>query len=826
MQCLVEGLKMVDPKPEGSEEKWMKRWSDEGLFLFDRKDQKKQLFVIDTPPPNTTGGLHMGHVFWTCYIDALAKYNKMKGLNVLYPVGWDEHGFPTEIEAETKYGRNLPREEFYKRCVEVSEANKNDMKKWMLKLGATFDESLEYRTTDKDYVRKVQLSLLMMHEKGMLYRAEHPIEWCVRCGSGISREQAEEKERETLLNYVDFEVSGGEGKGKKQQITIATTRPELMHAAVALAVNPTDKRYSKLIGGKAIAPIFGTEIDIIGDELVDKDFGTGAEMVCTFGDKRDINVYYRHKLRLVQAMDAKGALTNAQKFDGLHVSKAREAVIAELKKEKLLKKQEKIKQVVKVHDRCQTPIELISAVQWFLKIKDYADRIKQTAAAIKWVPEFTRQRLDDWANYIEWDWAISRNRVFGTPIPFWYCEKCDYIMPPRKEDLPFDSMSKKPYEEKCPKCDGRMVGTRDTLDGWVDTSITSMVIAGWPDDMKFYKRAFPSTMRIQGTDIIRTWAFYTIYRTWALTGNKPWEWVLAHGMVLGKGGREMHKSLGNGIYPEELIKKYPIDAIRLWVALSGGIGKDKPFSYAEMDYARSFVVKLRNTANFLKLALKERKQPKEEPHKYLNVFDIWILNRLNDVVREVTDSYDAFLLNEAMGKAINFYWHEFADYYIENVKHRVYSKEKEDEDTKAAALFTLKYVLDTSLALFAPVIPFVAEEVNSLFSEKSVFGRGMPKYMELGADSSYVINGLVQKSQIVEDASNIGRILNFIIAEARKEKAKNRLALNKEIPSMIINVPDEYISAVLDSQNELKSILKVKEIVVKKEKEFSVSIKI
>ena len=750
----------------------------------------------------------------------------MKGLNVLYPVGWDEHGFPTEIETEKKYGRNLPREEFYKRCVEVSEANKNDMKKWMLRLGATFDESLEYRTTDKEYVRKVQLSLLMMHDKGMLYRGEHPIEWCVRCGSGISREQAEEKERETLLNYVDFTVANG-GNGRKQTITIATTRPELMHAAVALAVNPADKRYSKFIGKKAEVPIFGTRVDIIGDELVDAEFGTGAEMVCTFGDKRDINLYYKHKLNLIQAIDAKGILTNAQKFDGHHVSKAREEVIAELKKEGLLKKQEKIKQVVKVHDRCQTPIELISTVQWFLKIKDYANEIKQTAAAVRWIPEFTRQRLDDWANFIEWDWAITRNRVFGTPMPFWYCEKCNYILPPKAEDLPLDSMAKKPYKEKCQKCGGRMVGTKETLDGWVDTSITPMVISGWPDDAKFYKRAFPSTMRIQGTDIIRTWAFYTIYRTWALTGNKPWEKILAHGMILGEDGREMHKSWGNGIYPEELMKKYPTDAIRLWVALSGGIGKDKPFSYAEMDYARSFVIKLKNTANFLQLALKEGGgAPKEEPHKYLNVFDIWILNRMNDVVREVREAYDSFLLNEAMSKAINFYWHEFADYYIENVKHRVYSKEKKDAKTKSAALFTLKYVLDTSLALFAPVIPFAAEEANALFSKKSIFEAKMPEYADIGADGSYVINGLVQKSPVVEDASNIGTFLNLIIAEARKEKAKNRIALNHEITSININVPEEYISAVLDSQDELKNILKAKEITVKKEKEFSVSIKI
>ena len=809
------------------EEKWGKYWEDNGTFAFDRKDQKTPLFVIDTPPPNTTGGLHMGHTFWTCYIDAIARYNKMKGFNVLYPVGWDEHGFPTEIETEKKFGRNLSREEFYKKCVEVSEANMKDMKTWMLKLGAVFDQSLEYRTTDKDYVRKVQLSLLEMYNKGMLYRGDHPIEWCVRCGSGISREQAEEKEQDTTLNYVEFKMVGGEKKAKApQKVTIATTRPELMHAAVALAVNPKDKRYSKLIGSNAVVPVFENEVPIIGDDAVDMEYGTGAEMVCTFGDRRDINLYYKHKLKLIQAMDVNGALMNAKKFDGYHVSKAREAVLTELQNEKALAKQEKIKHMVKVHDRCQKPIELISTTQWFIKIKDFANQIKQTAAAVRWVPEPTRQRLEDWANFIEWDWAITRNRVFGTPMPFWYCAQCNHIVPPKKEDLPFDSMAKKPYVSKCPKCGGQIIGTKETLDGWVDTSITSMAIAGWPDDMKFFKRAFPSLMRIQGTDIIRTWAFYTIFRTWALTGNKPWEKILAHGMILGTDGREMHKSWGNGIYPQELIQKYPIETIRLWVALSGGIGKDKIFSYMEMDYAKSFVVKLRNTANFVKVALEQGKTPKEEPHEHLNVFDIWILNRLNTTVKEVTDAYDGLVLHEALNKAINFYWHEFADFYIENVKHRVYSKEKKMENSKSAALFTLKHVLTESLKMFAPVIPYTCEETFSQYGKGSIFNEQFPKYAEKPAKADYALNGLIFKSATLDiDYENAGAVLNDIISEVRKQKAQSRIALNAPITSININVPDEYISTVVAATDELKQILKAAKIEAKKAKEFSVSIK-
>ncbi len=806
------------------EAKWNAYWKDKKTFRFDQKDTKKALFVIDTPPPNTTGGLHLGHVFWVSYADSIARYNKMRGCNVLYPIGWDEHGFPTEIETEKKYGRSLSREEFYKKCVEVSEQNMQSMKEWMLKLGASFDDTLEYRTTDKEYIRKVQLSLLMMYDKGMVYRGDHPIEWCVSCGSGISREQTMEKEEGTFLNYVDFTIIEKKkaADAAPKAITIATTRPELMHAAVAVAVNPTDKKYSKLIGKKVKVPIYGTEVEIIADEAVDKEYGTGAEMICTFGDKRDISLYYKHKLNLVQAMDSNGILTNAQKFNGMKVADARAKVIDELKAAGVLKKQDSIKHTVKVHDRCSTPIELILTTQWFIKTKDYGKEIKRTAGEIIWIPEMMRQRLDDWANFIEWDWAITRNRVFGTPMPFWYCEKCNYVVPPKQEDLPLDPNTKKPYITTCPKCESAIVPTKETLDGWVDTSITPMIIAGWPDNKKLFEKVFPSTVRIQGVDIIRTWAFYTIFRTWVLTKDKPWEKILAHGMILGTDKREMHKSWGNGVYPQDIMPKYSADAIRLWVALSGGIGKDRPFSYNEMDYAKGFTTKLYNTANFLSLAMKGT--VKAEPSKDMNVFDVWILKRLNETIKAVRDGYDNMLLHEAMNAAINFYWHEFADFYIENVKHRVYSTDKKMEKSKRAALFTLRYVLENSLRMFAPVIPFICEEINSSMSKQSIFESAFPEYKETPEQSDYVINGLIQNTAVEFDYSSVGALLNEIISSVRKEKSGKKLALNKEITAININIPEEYYSAVVASKEELKLILKANDVKVEKAKEISVSI--
>ncbi len=803
------------------EEKWKKYWKEKKTFLFDEKKNLDKVFSIDTPPPFTNGDLHMGQIFWVSYIDSVARYEKMRGYNVLYPQGWDAHGFPTELAVEKKFGRKLSREDFYKKCVELSTENIKKMREQMLQLGSTFDERYEYTTTSTEYLKKTQLSLIDMYEKKMFYRAAHPVMWCTRDVSGISNPEVDEKEEESLLNHIKFKV-----EGSKDGLIIATSRPEMLHACVAIAVNPNDKRYKKIIGKSVVTPIYGKEVEIIGDEKVDQEFGTGAEMICTFGDKADVEMYLVHKLNLIEAIYEDGKIKNSEKYDGLTLDEARAAIIKDLEKAKVLVKQEKIKHVVKVHDRCGTRVEYINSKQWFIRIKEHSCKIKEIANEIKWYPDFTRQRLYDWANFIEWDWNISRNRIFGAPIPFWSCEKCDFILAAEKKDLPVDTNSKNPKTSKCPECGGRMVGTKDTCDSWVETSITPLAIAGWPDNKELVKSAFPNSVRIQGTDIIRTWAFSTIFRSYFIGGNKPWENIICHGMILGLDGREMHKRFGNGIYLPDLMPKYSADMVRLWVALSGGIGKDKQFSYAETDFAKSFVIKLFNSANFVKLALEKGKIPKEEPHKYLNVFDLWILSRLNQTVKEVTEAYDEFNLNIAMNKAINFYWHEFADYYIENVKHRVYSEDKKMEHSKEAALFTLRHVLETSLRMFAPVIPFVSEEINSELNKGSIFEQKFPVFAEKAQQNDFVINGLIQTSPIKDDYENVGALLNNVIAEVRKEKAKNRLALNKEITAININVPDEYYNAVVDSTDELKQILKAHEIKVIKKKEFSVSIKI
>ena len=792
------------------------------MFNFNEDDTSKPIFVIDTPPPNTTGSLHMGQAFWVSYIDSIARYRRAKGYNVLYPQGWDTQGFPTEIETEKKYGRNMPRDEFYNKCVEVANANIKVLKDSMRYLGASFDVRYEYTTMSEDYRKKVQESLMIMYNKGMVYRADHPVEWCPHCVSSISREETEEKQRETKLNHIRFTLAG---KGD-DSIIIATTRPELLHACVAIAVNPSDERYKKLVGHKAEVPLFNREIKIIADESVEKEFGTGAEMVCTFGDKQDVNMYYKHKLELVRSEDQHGRLMNSGKYDGMKTAEAREAILKDLEAAHTLEKVEVINQTVKVHDRCGTPVELVSEMQWFLKTKDNAEHIKSMASQMHWIPESSAQRLYDWANFIEWDWNISRNRIFGTPIPFWYCNDCGEIIAPEESKLPVNPALEEPPVNKCPKCGSENIeGEKNTCDVWVDSGITPLVVTGWPENQEFFKSAFPPAVRIQGTDIIRTWAFYTIYRTWAMTGSKPLETMLTHGMVLGPDGREMHKSLGNGVDPLDLAKQYSIDAVRLWVALSGVTYKDKTFSHEDMKYAKSFIVKAYNSAVFVRNAIAENKLPEEPPTTDLGVFDIWILSRLNSVLEEVDRHYYEYDLYNATTKLVNFFWHEFCDYYIENVKHRIYDTSKKGEAGKIAAIFTLRHVLMESLKALAPVMPHAAEEINAMFGKKSIMLEEFPKHVKVDKPNGYVINGLIFESGVVStDIDSTGNLLNDIIAIVRKRKSDSKLALNAPAKLININVPAEYYNAVHASRDELKSICKAEKLEVRETKEFSVDV--
>jgi len=778
-----------------TEEKWQKYWEEKGTYNFDEGDSTRPVYSIDTPPPFTSGELHMGHVLSYSYFDFAARYKRMRGFNVYYPQGWDCQGFPTEVRVEKKYGR-LPPEQFREKCVEWTGEMIKRMKSQMKGLAFSADWRYEYRTMEPEYHRKVQLSLLKMYDKKLVYRDTYPVYWCPKCVSAIAKAELDEVEKDGVLNDIKF--TGPDGK----DLIIATTRPELLHACVAVLYHPEDERYKGLEGKKITTPL-GKEVIAFADKEVDKEFGTGLVMVCTFGDKMDVVWAHRYKLPAIEAMDRYGKLINAGEFDGLKVKDAKKKILEKLEKEGKTAGKKPLKQMVKTHDRCKTPVELILSMQWFADIRSTGKPIKEMAHKIKWVPDFGITYLIDWVEGAEWDWVISRQRIFGTPLPFYYCEKCKETRACDEKELPFSPERGKTH--KC-KCGEIMKAETSTCDVWVDSSITPLIISGWPDDDKKFKKIYPNTLRPQGVEIVRTWAFYTIYRSGvALTGIPPWKEILLNGNVLAPDGKKMSKSLGNIISPAELLRDYPVDAIRQWSAMSGAMAKDRPFSYEDIKYAKNFLTKLWNAARFVETVMKDYK-PDDADAEGINTIDRWITGRMNEVIKQYTDDMEGYDYQRAIGKLHDFFWHDFCDNYLEYVKHRVYS-EKETKE-KRAAFYTLYNVLLNSITLIAPITPHIAEEIYSkMFREdekiESVHKEHWPEAGEINKES-------------IADVE----VLNKIVKEIRQYKASNRMPQNADIRKIILTLEKELGEEL---QQELKSISKVKEIEMKKG-EFSVSV--
>lgn len=781
--------------PKTFEAKWAKAWEQHGTYRFDEKDHHKPVYSIDSPPPFTSGALHMGHFLSYSYFDFAARYKRMRGYNVFYPQGWDCQGFPTEVKVEQKYGKDLPRREFKAKCIAFTEENIKKMRSQMERAGFSPDWGLEYRTMDPSYHQKVQYSVLKMYENKRVYREKHPVLFCTYCRSAIAKAETEDEARTAKLNTIAFPLKGG------GEILIATTRPELLHADVAVFVNPTDARHKTLVGKTAIVPIHNQEVPIKADPDVDSAFGTGIVMVSSFGDKTDVTWVYRHNLPVVDAVDEGGRAINAGPYNGHSLHKVREMILSDLKDKGFLRDQKDLPQVVKTHDRCKKTVEYLRSQQWFVKVKDRKEQIIQAARSMSWIPGFTLQYLLDWANGLEYDWVISRQRVYGTPLPFWYCEKCSTVYPADYQKLPVDPAHDAPPRQACP-CGGKLVGETSTADCWLDSSITPLAICGWPDakPAKLLERAYPASLRPQGIEIIRTWAFYTIARCLELTGKPPFRELLIHGSVLGKDGRKMSKSLGNFEDPEVILAKYPADALRQWAALSGALGKDRVFDYKDVERGRAFLIKYWNASRFVQKALEGYKHP-AKGHPPLRVVDRWLLSRLHRTIQEVTEALDHYDYYAAITALHTFTWQDVCDLYLEEIKHRVYSEEtdKQTKENQAGAQYTLYTVFHALTKMLAPVVSFTAEEVyHDLFGEKgSVHQAAWPT---------------LEEAFINNEAEEICNTLHQVLTLVRRYKASNSLALSEAVSVLQIQAPQRMLHLLTDVQEELQATSRAKQI--------------
>jgi len=763
------------------------------------------VYVIDTPPPFTSGSLHIGRAYACVLSDVTARYKRMQGFNVLMPQGWDTQGLPTELAVQNKLKISPDNvDKFRATCQKWTTRMVEQMRQRMIRLGYMPDWSFEYRTMDECYHRKVQSALLNLYHMGRIYRAEYPVYWCPKCKTTLAQAELSYKQEEGFLDYLRFKTDDG-------FVEIATTRPELLHACVAVAIHPKDERYKHLKGKNLGIPVYKRLVPVIADELVSPEFGTGILMICTFGDEQDIRWVLKHGLQTIESLDEDGKLINSQKYDGLTIKEARQAILIDLKNTGTLSRTEKIRHNVLVHAErtaCQTPIEFLPKTQWFIRITDLKEEIIDLTKQIRWFPSFMQQRLIDWTRGLEWDWLFSRQRTFGTPVPFWYCQKCGCIIAPKKEDLPVNPAIEKPRINKCPSCKSQaIVGASEVCDCWIDSSITPLLIAEWSSTLKYY----PVDLRQQGSEIMRTWAFYTIVQCYLQAGQIPFKKVLVNGMILGPDGHAMSSSLGNTIDPLEAIEKYGADALRQ-ALLSASIGSDFPFKWKDLEYAHSFLQKFWNTTRFAQLHLKYLELPKKMPK--LHVVDQWILTCLQQLIANVTRHMEKFQYNLTLQEIQSFVWHQFCDHYLELVKYRLYNPPR--EWMKKSAQYTLNHVLWTLLRLYAPFMPHITEEIfQKLFNK--------PKQKTIHIVKWPAVN----RKLVNKEALKTGELLKEVVSTVRKLKSERRLPLNAEASQITIYCKENNIRDRLQRiRLDIKETGKIRRVVILKAKQKHISIKL
>jgi len=763
------------------EVKWQKFWEAKQIYKFN-SNSKKPLYTIDTPPPYISGRPHMGHAVSYTGFEFIARYKRMAGFNVFFPIGFDDNGHPTEHYVEQKHkvrSSDMPRDKFIELCRQETEILEKQAKEDFTKLGHSYDWNLFYSTISPSSVKITQQSFLDLYNKKLVYRAEEPGQWCTNCQTALSQADVEDKENETLLNFIDFQTDS------KDKLQIATTRPELLPACVAIAVNPDDKRYKKLVGKSAIVPIFNQKVKIIADAKVETEFGTGAVIICTFGDKTDVEWWRKHKLDTKIALDRTGRLTSlAGKYASLPAKKAREEILAELKNLKVVHKQDKLKQTVGVCWRCKTPTEFIITKQWAIKVLQNKEALMDQADSITWVPSYYIKRYKDWVQNLAWDWTISRQRHYGVPIPVWYCLKCGTEILPDEKDLPVDPTKDKP-KKACPKCKSPDVKPEiDVFDTWMTSSLTPQIAMGFSADR------IPFDLRPQGYEIIRTWAFYTILKSYYHFKKIPWKHAMVNGMILDPKGKAMHKSLGNVLEPMQLVEKYGSDAMR-YFASTVNMGEDAPFQEKELVRGQKLLIKLWNVAKFLELW-----KVKPKKIKVTNTVDNWVSSKLSEVIESYKKNFDSYNAVAARRILENFFWHEYCDFYLEMIKHRLYGSDKAAKESAEQTLYSTFYKI---VQLFAPFMPHITEEL----------------YQELfkSSELSIHLTELPQYEPIDTEALELGNIAVDIIGEIRKYKTAKSLSLGAELEKLTAHHPNEKAELVLD---EIAKACRIKDLHIEK----------
>ncbi len=840
----------VPDKPglEGLEGKYSQAWRKAGTYAFDAQTSREQVYSIDTPPPTASGSLHVGHMFSYTQTDVIARYQRMHGKNVFYPLGWDDNGLPTERRVQNYYGvrcdpskpyvegyrppekpaRNqrdwdvISRQNFIELCEELAVEDEKVFEHLFMTLGLSVDWDRTYRTIDAHSRRVSQRAFLRDLAAGNAYMAEAPTMWDVTFRTAVAQAELEDKEREGAYHRISFHRPDG------QKVWIETTRPELLPSCVALVAHPEDERYRELFGTTVTSPLFGVEVPVKAHELAQPDKGAGIAMICTFGDTTDVTWWReldlptraligrdgRFAREVPEWITDKDARARYERIAGATVFTAQKTVVEMLGENGEMEGEpRRITHPVKFYEKGDKPLEIVTSRQWYLRNggrdEDRRRTMIERGREISWHPAFMRSRYENWVEGLNGDWLVSRQRFFGVPFPVWYPVdehgEPDYSSPvlPAEEQLPVDPAAQAPagYAEDQRDQPGGFTADPDVLDTWATSSLTPQIATGWGEDDGLHASTFPMDLRPQGHDIIRTWLFSTAVRADSLEDSVPWRHTALSGWILDPDRKKMSKSKGNVVVPHEVLDKYGADAVRYWAA-SARLGADTAYDEGQMKIGRRLAIKLLNASKFVLMQGVTADSVigrGADATVVVNGLDRALLARLEQVVREATQAFEDYEYAKALQLTETFFW-TFTDDYVELVKDRAYGGRGAAEQASVHA--ALATTLDALLRLFAPFLPFATEEVWSWWRGGVEQGASVHR-AEWPSTQAYA--GVTGQAEVLDV---VGRALSGV----RKAKSEAKVKQRTEVLEATVRAEQAVLDLLAEGAEDLKAAGNVREL--------------